>query len=265
MEFIVILLSSLISLVSPTGLVVDKVAQNTIRKQFASVEQLQVRIDNAPSYQLLQGKVDRVRIAGRGLFPYKDVRLEALELETDPIQVDAARLRKGRVRLQEPLRSGVHVVIKETDINQAMRSPTFVNQLRKIGFSVLENRQARRAQRYELINPRLELLDNHRLRLQVALRETKDPATLEIFFESGIEVLNGRQFRLVQPIARLNGEAVPERVLNAIAAGVTERSDLRKLERSGITARILQFKLDSNQIDLAAFIQVAPDAKLSSK
>jgi hypothetical protein len=264
-EFFTIFLSSLIVLISPTGVVIDRVAQNTIRKQFAAVEQLQVRVDNAPSYQLLQGKVDRVRIAGRGLFPYKDVRLEALELETDPIQVDAERLRKGRVRLREPLRSGVHVIVREKDINQAMRSPTFVNQLQKIGFSVLDNRQARRAQRYELINPRLELLDNQRLRLQVTLRETKDPATLEIFFESGIEVLEGRQFRLVQPIARLNGEPVPEKVLNAIAAGVSERFDLRKLERSGIIARILQFKLDSNQIDLAAFIQVAPDAKLSSK
>ncbi|UBF27699.1 DUF2993 domain-containing protein [Kovacikia minuta CCNUW1] len=263
MEFVVILLSSLISLVSPAGFVVDKVAQTTIRKQFASVEQLDVRIDNTPSYQLLQGKVDRIRLAGRGLFPYKDVRLEVLELETDPVHVDADRLRRGRVRLKEPLRSGVHAVVKQEDINQALRSPTFVNQLRKLGFSVLENRQARQAQRYELINPRITLLENQRLRLETTLRDTKDLATLEIFFESGIEVVSGRRFRLIQPIARLNEQPVPERVMTAIATGVSERFDLRQFEKSGITARILHLNLNSQQIDLAAFIQVAPDAKLA--
>ncbi len=81
MEFIAILLSSLISLVSPTGLVIDKVAENTLRKQFASVERLQVRIDNTPSYQILGGRVDRIRIAGRGLFPTKKSGLKHWSLK----------------------------------------------------------------------------------------------------------------------------------------------------------------------------------------
>ncbi len=67
----------------------------------------------------------------------------------------------------------------------------------------------------------------------------------------------------MQPIVRLNGQAVPDRVLTGIAAGVAEQLDLYRYEKSGIVARILQFKLDSKQIDVAAFIQVAPDAKLT--
>jgi len=263
MEFFIIFLSSLVGLISPAGLVVDRVAENTIRKQVASVEQLQVRIDNTPSYQFLGGRVDRIRIAGRGLFPYKEVRLEALELETDPINVDLRRLQKGKPRLREPLRSGIHLIMREDDINQALQSPAAVNQLRKFGVSVLGNHQARQAQRYELIDPRIELLDNQRLRFQTTLKEARDPATLAIFFESGITVNAGRQIQLVQPIVRLNGEAVPDRVLTGIAAGVAEQLDLRRYEKSGIVARILQFKLDSKQIDVAAFIQVAPDAKLT--
>lgn len=65
MEFFTILLSGLLGLVSPAGLVIDRTAESFIRSRF-EVEQLQVRVDNAPSHQLLQGKVERVLIAGRG-------------------------------------------------------------------------------------------------------------------------------------------------------------------------------------------------------
>ena len=76
MEFLTILLSSLLGLVSPTGLVTEKVANNVVRSQFSKVEQLQIRIDNPPSHQLLQGKVQRIRMAGRGLqLKQLDIRL----------------------------------------------------------------------------------------------------------------------------------------------------------------------------------------------
>lgn len=262
MEFLTIFLSSLITLVSPAGVVIDRVAESTIRSQFEAVEHLQVRVDNAPSYQLVRGRVERVRIAGRGIFPLKEVRLDALELETDPIHVNAGSLRRGKPRLEEPLRAGVRLVIKQADVNRALRSPTVTNSLRKLGASVLDEQDAKRTQRYEVINPRIEFLANQRLRLQVELREPKDPATLKIFAESGIAVIAGRQLQLVQPIIRVDDEAVPEEVIKAISDGATEQLDLRQLESSGVTARVLQWQVNPDQINLAAFVQVAADRRL---
>jgi len=40
--------SYLVYLVSPAGSVIDRTAENAIRSQFEKVEQLQVRVDNAP-------------------------------------------------------------------------------------------------------------------------------------------------------------------------------------------------------------------------
>lgn len=262
MEFLAVFLSSLITLVSPAGVVVDRVAQSTIRSQFAAVEQLQVRVDNAPSYQLVQGRVERVRIAGRGLFPLKDVRLEALELETDPIQVNPKSLRRGRPRLEQPLRAGVRLVVKQEDINRALRSPTVTKWLRQLGASILEEQDAKRAQRYELINPQVEFLPNQRLRLQVGLREPRQSKVLDIFVESGIEVVAGRQVQLIQPIIRVDNEAVPEEVLSTIADGIREQSDLRSFEASGITARVLRFQMNQNQLDIAAFVQIAAGQRI---
>lgn len=257
MEFLTIFLSSLITLVSPVGIVVDRVAENAIRAQFEAVEHLQVRVDNAPSYQLVRGRADRVRIAGRGLFPLKAVRLDALELETDPIQVNANSLRRGKPRLEQPLRAGVRLVIKQADVNRALRSPTVTAALRQLGATVLEEQDAKRTQRYEVINPQIEFLDNQRLRFQVELREPKDPTTLKIFAESGIAVIAGRQLQLVQPVVRVDDEGVPEEVLKTLSDGVAEQSDLRQLESSGITVRVLQWQINRDQITLATFVQVA--------
>ena len=95
MEFFTILLSGLLAIVAPIGVVTDKIIANNLRSRLNKVEQLQVRVDNAPSYQLVQGKVERVRIAGRGLWLTPDIRIGALEIETDPLNVDLQRLRQG--------------------------------------------------------------------------------------------------------------------------------------------------------------------------
>ncbi|RKH75069.1 DUF2993 domain-containing protein, partial [Corallococcus praedator] len=120
MEFLTILLSALIGLVSPVGLVADRLAEDQIRNQFDSVEDLQVRIDSVPSYRLAQGRVDRVRIAGRGLSIQPNLRIAALEVETDPIAVD---LSEG-VELEAPLQAGVRIVLTQEDLTQALRSST---------------------------------------------------------------------------------------------------------------------------------------------
>ncbi|MBD2022649.1 DUF2993 domain-containing protein [Leptolyngbya sp. FACHB-36] len=258
MEFLTIFLSSLISLVSPVGVVLDRTAQQPIRRSFVSVETLEVRIDNAPSYQLVQGKVDRIRIAGRGLFPVQEVRLEALELDTDPIFLEGRRLLRGRPQLTQPARAAVRLVLTEADINRALRSPAFAAQLREVGINALSEQDARQARRYEILNPRVEF-ESQRIRVSASLREAGDPATLDIMAEAGIETVAGRQLRLVNPTVRLNGEAVPDRVVTPVANGIAERSDLRQLEASGITARILQLHTNADQLQLAAFVQVAPN------
>jgi hypothetical protein len=258
LEFLTIFLSSLITLVSPAGVVVDRLAQTTVRKQFESVEQLEVRVDNAPSYQLVQGKADRIRIAGRGLFPAQDIRLEAFELETDPIQLNAARLRRGQPQLEKPLRAGVRLVLKQDDMNRALRSPLVLDQLKALGVNVLGQQNRQRAQRYTLLNPRIEFLANQRLRLQAELQEATDPDTLTIVVESGLAIIAGRQLQLLSPVVTLDGEAVPESILQSIAKGISAQSDLRQFEKTGLTARILQLNLTENQINLAAFVQVAP-------
>ena len=85
MEWLAIILSGILAAISPAGVILDRLAADALRSQVAGVEELAVRIDNTPSYQVLQGKIQRVRLASRGLEPIPQLRLAVLELDTDPL------------------------------------------------------------------------------------------------------------------------------------------------------------------------------------
>ena len=97
MEWFLIALTGFLTVITPVGLVVDHVIANNIRDRVKSVEELSVRVDNAPSYQLIQGKVNRVRIASRGIEPIDHVRIDTLDIETDPIDIKTNDLKTGNL------------------------------------------------------------------------------------------------------------------------------------------------------------------------
>lgn len=257
MEFFTIFLASLLALVSPVGLVIDRIALNAIRSQFAKVDQLQVRVDNAPSYQLLQGKVERVRIAGRGLkLKQQNIRIAVLELETDPINLKPRSLGQ-KPQLKLPFQAGVRLVLTQADINKALQSPEVTTTLRQLSNQV-GRVTSKEGQSYNFVNPRLELLAD-RLRFQVEL--TQADVTLAITLESGLNVIAGRQIQLVQPIAWVNGEQVPSQIVTAIATNFSQQLNLGNFETYA-TARILQLKVAPQKLEIVAFLRVEPSSRL---
>lgn len=256
MEFLTILLSGLLAALTPVNLIADKITANALRARFNKVEQIKVRIDNAPNYQLLQGKVERVRIAGRGMWLTPDIRIDALELETDPLNVDLQRLRSGgqansRASLRQPLQAGLRLVLTEADLNKALASPTVAARLKIIGSRALGGSP----ERYEFINPKIELLANNRLRFQMEVRE-KDAQPLALNIESGLSIVSGRSLQLVEPVVVVNGKPLSPLLVGALTSSVSNSVNLRTLEERGITARFLQLKVDKGELDIAAFVRV---------
>lgn len=265
MEFLTILLSGLLTIISPVGLVVDRVAENALRSQFEQVEQLQVRVDNTPNHQLLQGKVERVRIAGRGLWLTPDIRLDVLELETDPLNVDLPGLRQRtqaspRAYLRQPLQAGMRVVVRESDINQALQSPTVAAQLQRIASQV--SREV--AGRYQFLNPRVEFLENNRLRFQVEA-SSGEAQPLNIVIESGLNIRAGQSLELVEPTVAVDGRALPPLLVANFTRGFSNRFNLRSLEDAGITARLLQLEIEGRELKGAMFVRFEPPNGASTR
>ncbi|NJN48618.1 MAG: DUF2993 domain-containing protein [Alkalinema sp. RL_2_19] len=150
MEFFAVLLSGLIAIVSPINFGGEAIATQQLKKQFFAVEDLAVRIDNTPSYQIAQGKIDQVRIAGKGIFPVKDFRIDTLEVETDPITLAGLK-----AQLAKPLQAGVKLVMTESDLNQALQSPSIIAQLKQLGGKALGSQAAGQIDRYTFTNPQI--------------------------------------------------------------------------------------------------------------
>ena len=200
----------------------------------------------------MEGKAEKVRIAGRGLFPVKEFRIATLDVETDPIDVNLS----GKLKLDRPLQAGVHLVLTQADLNQALSSSTVTRQLRDLGIQVLDRDEVKEVQRYDFVNPQVELLPNNRIRAKVELQEQGESERLVITAESGLQMVAGSRFQLVEPQVSVDGETVPQEILGPIAEGISDRFDLRKLQSSGLTARLLKLKVvPGQQLEIAAFVR----------
>lgn len=261
MELIAILLSSVLGLVAPAGLVVDRTAENTIRSQLQQAERLEVRVDNAPSYQLIQGKVERVRLAGRGLrLKQQNIRIAAVELETDPIDIDPRSIGKQKLKLRRSLHAGVHLLLEQADLNQAL--PALIAQIQEFVIPELGGDRSESSSNYKFVNPQLELLPNNRLRFHVQLAAEGDDEPLSIVAETGLAVKAGRQIQLVQPTVTVDREAVAQNIVDEVATNLSQELDFRRLEMYGLQVRILQLKVAAQKLDFVTFVRIDPSSSL---
>lgn len=260
MDIIAIILSTFMAAAAPAGVVVDTLAADALRGQIAGAEELHVRIDNVPNYQIINGRVDHARIAARGLYSRQlpDLRIEALDLETDVVDVDLAALQRGQLILDQPAQAALRIRLTDDDINAFLASPMVASWLETLRFSLPGPEAARERNRYGLANPNLTFLGDDRLRLVVDLEDRVLAETIPITLESGLGIVNGHRVELIDPRLEIDGAEAPPQLITSLAEGASEEFSLRRLEDWGLIARILNFNLRSNEFDLAIFARLDP-------
>jgi len=260
MELIIAFLTTLMAIVSPVGAAVDQLAEDALRDQVAAAEELHVRIDNVPTYQILNGRVEHLRIAGRGIFPrqFPDLRVEAIDLETDVVDVDFGALRQGTLKLDEPVQAALKLELTAEDVNRFLQSAMVQSWLDDLKFTLPGPGGAREQNRYGLGNPTLNLLPTNRLQLVVDLQDRIEQEDIPITIELGLQFSNGHQLKLIDPVITIDRESAPPELLTSLVAGAEEQLTLRVLEESGIIARILTFDIRENELELAIFARVEP-------
>ncbi|MDJ0536234.1 MAG: DUF2993 domain-containing protein [Xenococcaceae cyanobacterium MO_207.B15] len=265
MELIAIVLSGLFSVFANGGWVIDAIAASSLSDQVVSVEEKAIRIDNTPNYQIAQGKVDKLRIATRGvkLTPY--LRIDTLELETDAIAVelnnlDTQNLKSLRSSLLKPLQGVGKIIITEADISQALQAPEVTQQLQEVLNNLVARRAGNSSIGYEISAPELELHPNNKVKIHLELRRLgnnrKNASKLSISLEFNIQVLEGKKIQLMQPIGTVNNRPMSSRLLQGFAEGMSDRLDLSQLESQGILARLLQLEITADKIELVAFARM---------
>ncbi len=269
MELLTLVLTGILTLVSPVGVTFDNIAEGDIREALHDAEQLEVRLDNAPNYALLRGNIQRLRFAGRGLYVTPELRIDTVEIESDPIAVDINRLNQEDATsiprfLREPLQGAMRVVITEADLNRALRSQAAAEPLRELGIGITRTNDPEAQsdpQRFQIVNPEVEFLANNRVRFQLEIADRRDNESVQIVLETGLASVNGARIQAVNPTILINNEEAPTQLITLFSRILDRALDLRKYEERGLLARVLKFELDSDRLEIAAFIRIdQPDA-----
>lgn len=262
MDIVAIIVSAMMALVAPAGVVLDTLAADSLRRQVAGVDDLYVRIDNVPNYQVINGRIDQARVAARGVYPRQlpGLRIAAIDLETDPVAVDVGALQRGQLKLNAPAQAALRLRIQASDINAFLASSQVQTWLDTLQFSLPGDVGDRTQQRYGLANPTLEFLEGDRLRLVVDLEDRVLAETIPITLETGVAVVNGHRFELIQPQLEIEGALAPPELVTSFAEGASEEFSLRRLEEWGLTSRVLAFNVRDNELDIALFARLDPDS-----
>jgi hypothetical protein len=267
MEIIVILLHGLLSFVAPAGFALDTAMESNIRRRFVDAEVIDVRIDNTPSHQLLTGKVDRLRLATRGIEPVAGLRIALFELETDPLNIDIHRLQQDsqnfRRAFRQPVQGAFRLILTEEDLNRAFASPTFADRLQQAVERISASIPGAGQQNYKLEDIAIDFQTENRLKMQVSLSGT-DTSTAEINrvkiqIETAIEISNSYSLRLVEPEILLDDRPLPPIFADIVRDALGERLNWQSLETAGITARLLQLEIERDRLELAAFVRIEPE------
>ena len=260
MELITIILSALLGGVGTGGVVVDTLAEAALRDQVAGAESLQVRIDNVPNYQLINGRLEHTRVAARGVESRQlpGLRIDSIDIETDPVDVDLGRLQQGELVLDEPAQAALRLRLRDDDLNAFLQSPLVQGWLDTLQFNLPGAVGDREQNRYGLANPSLEFLEGDRFRVVVDLQDRVTQENTAIVIDLGLAIVNGHRFALVDPTITVNGEATPPQLLEFFVRGAQDRLTLQRLETLGIIARIINFKVRDNELDIAIFARIEP-------
>lgn len=265
MELLLILLSGLFSVVSPGGLVLDFLADNLLNAEIEEIEQLATRIDNTPSYQLATGKLDKIRIASRGVNIRSLLRIDTLELETDPININLRNLKTNNLEeisqsLREPLQGAMRLIVTEKDLNQTLQSEQVQNQLQQSLNRLISQKTGSSAFSYQLLNPHLEFLDDNAIRLEFQLQRLEGRRSrfqeLAMTLECQIKVIEGTKIELVKLEGTVNNRPISDRLLQGFAEGISDRLNVTYWEQNRTFVRLLQLEINNHQIELAAFVRI---------
>jgi hypothetical protein len=165
-----------------------------------------------------------------------------------------------RESLNQPLQGAVRLVITKADLNRALKSKNIQKKLEESLNSLIASKTGSSTFSYTIIAPQLELLPGNRLQVQGQLQRSgtrrKDSQSLRLKLEWGLKLVAGKNIQLVEPKGTVNGKPVSTRLLQRFAQGISNRLDLSSLEKTGITARLLQLEVNEEQIRLAAFARM---------
>ncbi len=235
------------------GYSLEQIAKDLLLKQVDHADRLEVRVVSRPNYQLVNGEVERVQFAARGVVR-QPFRVAVAEMETDPVSLNFSGAKVG---LKNPLQAAVHLELTEEDLNKTLNSPEAIKAFQNLRAEipgVLGG--SGQVQRITFSEPKISLQEGIvEVQAKLSTPEQSDQ-TVAVRFRTGVKVDRGTTVRFVNPVFSLDGTPVPTELTTLFLGGVNQLVDLNQLEAQNITARVLRLSIKPGKLVLVGFAQV---------
>ncbi|HEY9617720.1 MAG TPA: DUF2993 domain-containing protein [Microcoleaceae cyanobacterium] len=224
---------------------ISKVAEMGIASQLDHVEELNVDIRTDPG-KLLQGQVDSVVIEGKGMVMQQDLRVEAIEINTDKIAINPLSVVFGDIELTRPTEAETHVVLTETDLNRALNSDYLRSKMQDLKVTVEGKPVTIKPERITLQLPgdRQFVLDATMLILETGERKQVHAIA--------IPHIKDRGERISLEILSAEGQGLNSELVTALLNELTGLLDLRNFELQGMSLRLKGLNAQPGRLVLEA-------------
>ena len=237
------------------GEALNKAVEIGLSSQLDEVEELDVKMKTDP-LQLVQGKVDAVEIAGKGLVMQGDLRVEELDMQVSSVAINPLSVAFGKIELTQPTEGITNVVLTEADINRAFNSDYVRNQLQNQQLHI--NGQATTIKPQQ-VDFRLPGQGKVELSATVLLgdRETRQVAFTAVPCVSS----NGKNISL-DNVQYGEGQQISPELTKALVEQTSQILDLSNFDLKGISLKIKHLEADAGKLTLQAeaYVEQIPSA-----
>ena len=274
MEIFVSILSALFAIATSVNMVGDHLVEKRIRAAVQEVDTVAVRIDNTPNYDVLGGKVQRVRVATRDLKISSKIAFTALEVDMDGIDINLQELLEEdlvteiddvptlrlRELFEDSVQMGTRIVLTQEQLDNIVQSEVINLALSQRLTDVLNGLSDDDGE-FIINSFKLDLIDKNRIAVRMKITDSegeygKKGEEIDVDLELNIKVLDGSTFELLDQKVYIEGEEIEPENKVLVARPVS----LRVLNELGLNVRVIQWNSDQDELELALLVKANKDA-----
>lgn len=227
----------------------SKVAELGIKSQLDEVDELNIDIRTDP-IKVIQGEVDSVTIAGKGMVIQQDLRMETLEINTDTVAIDPLSVLFGNIELTQPTSATARIVLTEVDLNRALSSDFLQAKLK-----LLKLQQQGKPVTANVEKVQINLPGDGKIRIdaEFLVLETAEKKQVTAVC---LPQLKQAEQRITLEILSAEGQGLTPELATAIFDQVTTLLDLKNFELPGMSLHLKEFDVRVGDIVLCADTQI---------
>ncbi|MGG6293977.1 LmeA family phospholipid-binding protein [Leptolyngbya sp. AN02str] len=227
----------------------SKAAEMGITNQLDKVEELDVDIRANPS-KLVQGEVESVAIAGKGMVMKQQLRMESLDLKTDAVAINPLRAVLGDIQLTHPTNADAQVVLTEGDLNRAIASDFLQEKLKDLKLKTAD-------QVYTVVVNRasIHLLEDGTVFIDAKclIQETNEEKKLTV---TVVPKLIEDEHKIGMEVLSAEGEGLTTEFIAAVIDAIAMLLDLRNFQVPGMSFQLRKFEVTKGKLTLHAQTEI---------